>query len=396
MLIPAVTHTPKINLGEPVVVAVSAPNETRWGFTQFPAFSPLPDGRILLVYADAEDASETHGAPAPAYVSADEGQTWTLFADELVPTRPHYSVTPAYDGEFLAIPATRYLNVRTEDIALPPPVAEANVYGAVYTYRVSDFESRVHEYFRDLNARRWQPSTGQWADDTVSYDTAGLIAWRRENSDVLPLTFFERPALRHKGDLLYADYRVRYATANGHFPSKGGTSLMASSDNGRSFQKRATVALDTSGRDLFGEPALEETSDGGLVSVIRRTDHEQKPMAICYSSDAGHTWSEPEDFCEFGVFPYLARLESGTLVVSYGRPGVWLRFNLDGKGRDWSEPVCIMPGDPKILGNHTCGYTSMHVIGPRSFLLSYSDFDHRDADRTPRKAILTRRIDLLD
>lgn len=388
--------SPQLKLGEPVVVAVSAPNENRWGFTQFPAFSPLPDGRILLVYADAEDASETHGCEAPAYVSADQGQTWSKFTDELVPSRPHYSVTPAYNGEFLTVPAIRYMDVRKENIALPEPVSTANVYGTLYSYRVSDFAPRVHDYFQHLGVRRWRPASGRWEDDTATYEIKDMLAWRRENSDVLPRTFFERPALKHKGELLYADYRVRYRTPDGHFPSKGGTTLMASADNGLSFQRRATVALDLTGRDLYGEPALEETSDGGLVSVIRRADHEQKPMAICYSQDAGHSWSPPQNFCDFGVFPYLAKLDSGALVVSYGRPGVWLRFNMNGDGREWGDPVCILPGDPAALGNHTCGYTSMRVIGPRSFLLAYSDFDHHDDDGTPRKAILSRRVDVLD
>jgi hypothetical protein len=395
-LVDAVPPAPPLKLGEPVVVAVSAPNETRWGFTQFPAYSPLPDGRILLVYADAEDASETHGGDAPSFVSADQGETWTRFTNDLVPSRPHFSVTPAYDGEFLVIPAIRYLNVQEANVTLPKPVSEAYVYGPFYTYRVGDFSPEVQDYYRNLSARRWIPAIKQWQDETITYQTKDLLAWRRENSDVMPRTFFERPALKHKGELMYADYRVRYATEDGHYPSKGGTNLMVSNDNGRSFTKRSIVALDLNGQDLFGEPALEATTDGGLVAVIRRADHEQKPMAICFSKDDGHTWTAPADFCNFGVFPYLIRLPSNLLVVSYGRPGVWLRFNLDGNGRDWTDPVCLIPGDASTILNHTCGYTSMHVLGPRSFLVTYSDFDHRDADGTPRKAIISRRVDLDD
>ena len=37
-----------VELGEPVVVAVSQVNEARWGFHQFPALTRLPDGTILL------------------------------------------------------------------------------------------------------------------------------------------------------------------------------------------------------------------------------------------------------------------------------------------------------------------------------------------------------------
>ena len=387
---------PRLKIGESIVVAVSRPHETRWGFTQFPSLSPLPDGRILLVYADAEDASETHGEPAPALVSTDQGSSWQPFVDDLVPTRPHYSVTPAFHGEFLTVPTCRYFNVKQAGITLPQPVSEAYVYGPLFTYRVADFGPEVHEYFHHPDARRWHPSTGSWAHEKVSYDANRLLAWRRDGSDLLPRSFFERPALQHRGDLLYADYRVRYATQDGYYPGKGGTTLMASSDNGHTFTNRAIVALDRSGRDLYGEPALAETSDGGLVCVLRKTDHEQKPMAICHSNDAGHTWSDPVEFCAFGVFPYLVRLSSGPLVLSYGRPGVWLRFNLDGYARNWSEPISLIKGDAAAVGSHTCGYTGMIAVGPRSILVTYSDFDHRDQAGVPRKAILCRRIDLMD
>jgi hypothetical protein len=387
---------PPLRLSDPIVVAVSAPRETRWGFTQFPAFSPLPDERILLVYADAEDASETHGGPAPALVSSDEGATWSPFHEELIPSRPHFSISPAFDGEFFTAPAVQYFNVKTSGIILPQPVSEARVYGRMFTYRAADFDAGLNGYFAGLKSQRWSPGARHWQNETIRYETKDLLAWRREGSDLLPRTFFERPCLQHHGELMYADYRVRYVTKDGHYPSKGGAHLMVSNDNGRSFNNRSIIALDETCKDLFAEPALAQTGDGGLVCVLRRADHEQKPMAICHSDDAGHTWSAPRDFCEFGVFPFLIRLPEGGLVVSYGRPGVCLRFNPDGRGRAWSDPVCLLPGDPAQLGGHTCGYTSMHVLGPRSFLVTYSDFDHRDAEGLPRKAIISRRIELAD
>jgi len=386
--------TPKHTTSEPVVVAVSLPDETRWGFTQFPALSPLPDGRILLVYADAEDASETHGLPAPSFVSADQGKIWTPFTDDLVPARPHFSVTPAFNGEFLVVPSLQYFNVKTAGLTLPEPIAESYVYGPLYTYRVSDLGPTVADYFCQLNARRWLPSTGRWQDEIVRYDSHDLLAWRRKDSDLLPRAFFERPALQYQGELLYADYRVRYALPDGPIPQKGGTELMASSDNGHSFTHRATIGVDRRGGDLFGEPALEATADGGLICVMRKADHEQKPMVVSYSSDAGYHWSPVEQITEFGVFPFLLRLESGPLIISYGRPGVWIRINEDGLGRNWSEPICLIEGDHAELGSHSCGYTGMIAVGPRSFLVSYSDFGHIDAEGITRKAILCQRFDL--
>ncbi|RKX32816.1 MAG: hypothetical protein DRP71_11495 [Verrucomicrobia bacterium] len=384
--------TPEFFLSDPVVAAVSAPDETRWGFTQFPALSRLPDGRILLCYADAEDASETHGNTAPALVSADEGETWQSFAGEPDPVRPHYAITEAYDGEFFAVPSIRYFDVKKAGIALPEPVAESFVYGSLYTYRAVDFPAEVLDHFRWLGCKRWTPGSGTWVDEKVEYETKDLLVWRREDSDLLPRAFFERPALRHRGEILYADYRVRYALKDGFVAQKGGTDLMASSDNGRTFEHRATVAVDRSGRDLMGEPTLAETTEGELVCVIRKTDHEQKPMVITRSSDGGRTWTDPVEFCEFGVFPCLQKLKSGPLVLSYGRPGVHLRISPDGNGREWSEPVTLISGDPAEVSRCSCGYTSLLELSDNSLLIAYSDFEHVDAGGTSRKAILTRRV----
>jgi len=157
-----VISPPPFKLGEPVVVALSDPHETRWGFTQFPALSPMPDGSILLIYADAEDASETHGEPAPSFVTRDQGLTWEALQSDLVPARPHFSVTPAYDGEYLVVPSLRYFNVKAQGVELPEPVAESFVYGPLYTYRVSDFSDQVFDYFKNLDGRRWLPSKGKW------------------------------------------------------------------------------------------------------------------------------------------------------------------------------------------------------------------------------------------
>ena len=243
-----------------------------------------------------------------------------------------------------------------------------------------------------MPARRWTPKTGRWVDEKVEYDTRDLLCWRREDSDLLPRAFFERPALKHRGEILYADYRVRYALEGGFAAAKGGTDLMASKDNGRSFEHRSVVAVDRSGRDLMGEPTLAETSEGNLVCVIRKTDHEQKPMVIIRSIDGGRTWTDPVEICEFGVFPCLQKLKAGPMVLSYGRPGVHLRISPDGNGRDWSEPITLIPGDPAETGRYSCGYTSLLGVSDDTLLVAYSDFEHIDEEGVRRKVILTRKV----
>ena len=382
----------KVDLGEPVVVAVSQVNEARWGFHQFPALTRLPDGTILIMYADAADMSETHGEPAPAFVSSDEGRTWQAHSGEPQPIRPHFSISEVFDGEYLVMPSHRYLDITAAGVVMPEPVSEANVYGVVRCYRVEDLPAAVQEYYRHIPARRWSPRTRQWQDDRVEYELRGLMAWKRDGSVVLPRTYFERSLLKFHDELLYADYRAHYALADGTVPPKGASHLMVSADNGRSFQRRATIAADPAGNDLMGEPHLSPTADGNLVCVVRKTDHVQKPMAITWSKDGGRTWTPARKLLEFGVWPCLQLLGCGVLVLSYGRPGVHLRLAADGTGQDWSDPVTLIEGTHEEVTKHTCGYSSLLALSADTVLIAYSDFLHTDADGNRRKAILVRPV----
>ena len=381
-----------LTVDPPVTVALSGPGETRWGYHQFPALGRLPDGSILLMYSDAEDASETHGAPGPWFRSTDEGASWSPAGSSIEPTRPHHAVSRVFDGEYLVVPATPYLDVAAEGIELPEPASTGFTYGNTYSYRWSDLPAAAREYYRVLPARRWRPDRAGWESCTVAYDTNGLVAWRRGESTVLPRTFFEHSVVPFGDELLYADYRAQYARDDGSVPSKGYTSLMVSADNGRSFARRAAIAIDPDDRDLMGEPALSPTADGRLVCAIRRTDHVQKPMCITWSADAGRTWSRPQDLFEFGVWPCLLLLGNGALVLSYGRPGVHLAVDAEGTGERWTSHAAVIEGDHAAIQKHSCGYTSLLALDDESFLLAYSDFRYDCGEREPCKAILVRRV----
>ncbi|NLL84855.1 MAG: exo-alpha-sialidase [Lentisphaerae bacterium] len=384
----------KVTIHDPVLVACSAAGETRWGFHQFPALGRLPDGRMLIMYADAEDASETHGAAAPCFVSDNEGASWEPINGGIKPTRPHYRISAVFDGEYLVTPSLPYLDVVESGITLPEPVATGDTYGTVFTYRLRDLPPAAQEYFRYLPALRWRPGAAVWEDTVVEYDTNGLLAWRRDNSRLLPRTFFERTLLRFKGELLYPDYRARYERDDGSVASKGFTTLMVSTDNGRSFKRRGTVAMDAADNDLMGEPQLSPTADGRLVCVIRRTDQTQKPMCITWSEDSGHTWTPPQRLFDFGVWPSVLLMGNGAMVLSYGRPGVHMAIDPNGTGATWAIREALIPGDHEQKQRHSCGYTSLLPIDDDSFLIAYSDFLYKNNRGEPCKAILTRRVEV--
>lgn len=381
-----------IDISSPVTAALSDPGERRWGFYQFPALSRLPDGRILLMFADAADASESHGEPAIAFVSSDDGASWQPYAEEPVATRPHFAVSHVTRGEALIVPSSPYFDCAGAAWELPEPVAVAQVYGTLYTYRCEDLPVEVQDYFRQLPAMRFDPASARWKRETVDYDMGSRLAWRREGSTLLPRPFFERPATLYRDEVMFADYRVRFAMEDGTVPPKGCTWLMVSGDGGRAFHRRALVGGDPAGRELMGEAALAATAAGDLVCVVRRTDQVQKPMGITWSRDAGHTWAPVADLLEFGVFPNLQPLDNGIMVLSYGRPGVHLAFAADGAGQHWDRHVPIIQGDHGAVQGDSCGYTSLLRLSADSCLLAYSDFGYVGPDSQQHKAICVRRV----
>ena len=94
----------------------------------------------------------------------------------------------------------------------------------------------------------------------------------------------------------------------------------------------------------------------------------------------------------FGVEPELLTLENGVTVVSYGRPGVELRFSCDGNGEKWTKPYVVQRGIGIACRATTCGYTKLFATGSDRFLIIYSDFDHKDAEGNLRKAIKAREV----
>jgi hypothetical protein len=369
-----------ITLSDPVVVACSAPGEARWGHFQFPSLCRLPSGALLVTVHDAEDATAGYGDPLRRYISADEGQTWAPLHD----AEPHACCAEVFDGEYLIVASNAAYDI--SGVALPAPAGVTrSIYGFAFSlYAVEACPAPLYEYLTRLPARRWTPARPAWSPEEVVYRIPGHLTWRTGNQPLIPHTWFEHAPLRHGDALLYIDYRSNCLLADGTAPDAFACLVMASHDNGRTFHLRGVAA-----RGNVFEPALAEAADGTLVCVIRQTDHEQQPMLVTRSLDHGYTWEPPMPLFGFGVFPALTRLADGTLLLAFGRPGVWLSTSRD--GRDWSDPVPVIAGDPAAIDIHTCGYTELLPLDDGGALLVYSDFQHAGPDG-PCKSIEVRRV----
>ena len=90
-------------------------------------------------------------------------------------------------------------------------------------------------------------------------------------------------------------------------------------------------------------------------------------MYLSHSDDMGVTWTKPVTFTRSGVLPKLLQLENGVIVLASGRPGMQLRFALDGRGEIWTDPFEMLPFEGS-KEDVSCGYPQIIPSGPDHFL----------------------------
>jgi len=383
---------------EPVPYAIPE-NSMKWGRYRMPKIYRFPDGSIALTYSMSIDHYYDQGRVSPLFISKDEGKTWTK-TDWPHPglAGMHPVISPVFDGEYYTIPAPA--GIRLDEFPpMPAPDRNEKRWENWYAYRLLEFPKAVQDWFRDVKAMRWSPKTG-WAQEQTQWDHKGQYVWAYDDKwHNIPgiwsqKLYLEGRVLRVGNELFLADYWTQYEKPDGSLSHTFDSYLMVSSDNGRSWKRRATM-IAFPHRPAY-EPVIEMNRNGELVCVVR-TDltmpldgvPEDPCMHIAFSKDNGHTWSAPQKILGYGVFPRLLLLDNGVMVLSYGRsPGTRVSFSLDG-GHTWTPHWFVIDETGKAS---SCGYTSLLALDRDSFLLAYGDIHCKNADGEECKTILTRKI----
>lgn len=141
--------------------------------------------------------------------------------------------------------------------------------------------------------------------------------------------------------------------------------LFAESGDGLNWSVRSVLAggeCSLPGSEGPCEAALARQNDGRLICVFRTdgsianvydtaSETTATPYGVVYSADEGMSWTEPVQMNQptrydtgqtasrlpGSVQPSLALLANGTLVLSGGRPGLFLWFCADSAGQEWVE-----------------------------------------------------------
>jgi hypothetical protein len=381
-------NTLKVKLNEPIIISVASKPE-KWGFFQFPSIYRSVDSTLVAKWNMASDAITSYGHRGDGYaVSKDGGKSWS----QLQGTAPIGGGLVLSNKDEIKIYTPPALGIDT--LHLPKPIANVPTGRKFTFYRLSELPPSLQGVY----IQRLHKGEKQWSiehDSLYDPDVA-----RYSESGLFPVVWWGDMQIAEDGSAIAGTY-PGFKIANNNKVSPSGVFFYRSTDEGHTWNVQGRiryepdVRLDPNGNKRvvlgFTEPAFAILSNGTFLCVMRTTDRLNSPMYLSHSNDRGVTWSKPRPFTQNGVLPRLLQLSNGVIVLSSGRPGVQLRFCLDGKGEKWTDPFDMLPykkGEDAV----SCGYTGIVATGPDRFLLIYSDFKYANKENEIRKAIKVREV----
>ena len=382
-----------ITLSEPVMVAM-AEQEERWGFFQFPYLSETPDGTLRVEWSMNEDTHMSYGKdPAKSYtpmISKDDGKTWE-------PQNKGYYFT--FNKEYAAL---------TKDGSMvsiiSPPVRDVRNYSN-FPKAVAKGERNTFYVHEDLPKELQGVYLNYW-DSNFKYKKihakiidSGLLRFSIDN--FMPVSWWGEIKQLADGTLIAGVEPVNYLDDKGQI-TPSSVAFYKSEDLGNTWRRISRIPvyndgiLNVVGDGRFEEPSIEILKDSTLICVMRSGLY--SPMYKIFSKDRGNTWTNPVPFTANGVKPHLTLLKNGILVLVSGRPGVQLRFCIEGDGKCWTQPIDMIPiveNNREVEKDVSCGYATLLEADDDSFYIVYSDFTTKNKDQQTRKSIWFRRVTIV-
>lgn len=381
----------QIQFGEPKLISVASKPE-KWGYFQFPEISRMADQSIHIRWKLNEDAMEAYGNhQAGEAVSYDGGKTFKL---STAAQQPFTEIILA-NGDRLNIHTPKPLPAN--ELNLP-----ASIGGSIDTYT----KSRT-EYFRlqDLPEKaqllyfdRLPNKSGTWVNESATLKDPQAARYTLRG--FMPIIWWGDLHIAKDKSIVAGVYPGFYVKDDGKADPFHHVFFYRSLDNARSWNIQGRIfyepdlTADPKGKQRMGftEPGYEVLPNGHMIAVMRTTDGiGNGPMYSSQSDDNGATWTKATVIAPSGVLPQMLQLQNGVLVMASGRPGVQIRFSMDGKGKTWTSPFEMLPWiDYK--DQVSCGYTSLLATGPDRFMIVYSDFRYVNEEGEVRKSIKVREV----
>ena len=381
----------KVHLSEPVMVAMAEQYE-EWGYFQFPTIGRADDGTLVISWQMKADSHLAYGVnsdrPYSPMMSKDGG---TLWAPQ---DKNYYTISNGYNvrlnnGSVLEVNTPASKNIKKYKSFPQPIVKEGN-----YTYYKMN---TLPDDLQGVNFQIFDTNKGSYTIHSKIVDPSLL---RYALDDMMPLVWWGSIKQLADESLVAGIYPCLYLNDNGEL-QKCGVSFYKSSDVGVSWEVISKILFNNKdmspvrGEDQFNEPVFEILRDSTFLCVMRTGS--ATPMYKTFSYDMGKTWTCPVPFTPNGVKPQLLKLGNGVLVLASGRPGIQLRFSLDGTGEKWTDPIDLIPftkADGSYDNDVSCGYPCLLSEDDNTFYIVYSSFKERDKRGNERKAIIFRKVQI--
>lgn len=386
-----------IKLDKPVIVTM-ADNVEKWGYFQFPSLGRADDGTLVVSWSMKADSHKTVGVNSGdeylPMISKDGGKTWHPQDKKyFAPRQGGYSISLS-DGTFLSIknPTTKAIDDFSD---FPAAVAKKRNYSF---YPIE----KLPEAFQGAYLSRRDLKTGKTTLIHSNITDPGAL--RPAIDGLMPVVWRGNIKQLNDGSLLAGVYSVYYPDGKGGV-LPGAIGFYRSTDGGNNWtiQGHIPYSIDEIVDTLtdkesivgFSEPTFEVLDSGRLICIMRSGS--PSPLYLAFSDDCGITWTKPQAIAPNGVKPQLLKLGNGVLVLASGRPGIQLRFNLDGTGVKWTDPIDLIPftrEDGSYDSDVSCGYPCLLSVDDNTFYIVYSHFREHDNIGNERKAIMFRKVQI--
>ena len=331
-----------VSLSAPVLVTRSK------GYLWFPTMTRLANGEFFVVLSTNKDEVVANRTAAVSW-SGDGGLTWSE-PSSIDPNGDLYSESTLRraDGDEVLYPFNLF----------PRPGGMGGAYQVV---------------------------SGRKGKREVRLVKEGLIVtgWPRPDR-----SFNEKLGLSgfgFNGQTLTLQDGTHLATLYGYFRGAKRYSLvLAESRDGVRWAVRSVIADENcklKGEEGPCESAVCRLKDGRLMCVFRLASN--VPYGQTWSKDDGRTWTEPVAMADaISVQPSLAVMKDGTVVLSGGRPGLYLWVNADGTGKDWVRVDVLAihnschPSEPIDKPGRTTSYTEVVPLDDTHLLYVYDRVPH--------------------
>lgn len=325
-----------VRLEKPKIV-YQAKEKKSWGHVQFPRIFRQDDKKIAVVWSLNDDDITAKAKRGWKY-SNDNGESWFFRWKE----RPIDKGLKLSNGDYLKLTSINYKSTLVTKNIKSIISKDSNNFKF---YKAED----INKKFINFNVFRNFKGGGTKKEIANVIYFPGTL--KHSSKGVFPNQLWGDVKELPNGRLLTCQYPYFYD--NNDEVNQSGVAFFESKDEGESWEQISFIPfyidqnLDEDNNLLrefmgFTEPTFELLDDKRIVCIMRSAPgYRVAPMYTSISDDLGKTWSDPKPITNNGVLPQLLKLKNGVLVLSYGRPGVQIRFAIPNNNNnkiEWSDP----------------------------------------------------------